>query len=140
MLGRLGDSQMKHHELQLKVVVLAGVAALSLLFLTSTLQRPAHDSFSGLMYPQYGVTILWEVDAVAVTIDGREERVPKDQLANSPIYQEAISRIPRSDRPAISEVRWERVLRYWIPLNVLTWWLLFRGWQPSRPYMEGPRV
>jgi hypothetical protein len=42
---------------------------------------------------------------VAVKLDDREERVPRAQLASSAIYQEAIARIPRDERPATTEAR-----------------------------------
>jgi len=130
---------MDYREIRLKVAIFAGVAVLSLPLLTSTLRRPTYGSFSGIMYPQYGVMLLWKTDAVEVTVEGREECVPKAQLASSAIYQEAISRIPRADRPALTEVHWNRVFCCWAALNALTWHLLFRVWQPIRPYIEGPR-
>ena len=131
---------MKRHDIMLRGAILAGSVVLSLLFFTSALKRPAYRPFSGVMYPQYGVSLFWEMDAVAVKVDDREEKVSKAQLAISAIYQEAIARIPRDERPAITEVRWGRVLRYWLPLSALSWWLLFRVWQPSRPYIEGATV
>lgn len=77
---------------------------------------------------------------VAVRVDNREERVPKSQLESSPIYQEAINRIPRDNRPRMTEVHWRYVRRIWIPLLVFTWVFLFRVWQPMRPYVDGTKV
>jgi hypothetical protein len=131
---------MKRHDIRLRSAILAGVAVLSLLYLTSSLQHSAYRPSSGVIYPQYGVSLFWEMDAVAVKVDDREERVPREQLGTSAIYQEAIARIPRDERPAVSEVRWGRVFRSWITLTALTWWLLFRVWQPQRPYIEGAAV
>jgi len=130
----------KRSDIAVKWMILIGVAVLSLLFFASLLQRPVYRSYTGISYPPLGVSLFWESDVVVVRVDDREEKVPKTQLANSPMYQEAIARLPRSERPAINEVRWTRVLRIWIPLTALTWWLLFRAWQPSRPYIEGGPV
>lgn len=131
---------MKLHDMTMRAVILAGVAVLSLLVLASEFQRPAYRPFSGVSYPLYGVTFFWEKDAVLVTIDGREERVPTAQLRGSPIYQEACARIPRSERPALTRVRWFRVFGIWFPLVALSWGVLFRVWQPRRPYVEGVKA
>jgi hypothetical protein len=131
---------MKPQDKVTRAAILAGVAGLTLLVLASALQRPAYRPYSGVSYPQYGVSFFWEMDAVLVTIDGREERVPTAKLRDSAIYQEACARIPRSDRPAITQVGWYRVFGRWLPLVVLSWWALFRVWQPRRPYVEGGKA
>jgi hypothetical protein len=131
---------MKRNDITVKSAMLLGVAVLSLMFFASQSRRPIYRSYTGHSYPPLGVSLFWEPDVVVVRVDDREERVPKSQLATTPIYQEAIARLPRSDRPALTEVRWIRVLRYWIPLTALSWWLLFRVWQPPRPYIEGGSV
>ncbi len=127
---------MKRNDITVRSAILLGVAVLSLLFFASLLQRPIYRSYTGHSYPSLGVSLFWEPDVVVVRVDDREERVPRSQLASSPIYQEAIARLPRRERPALSGVRWVRVMRYWVPLTVLTWWLLFRVWQPPRPHIE----
>jgi len=82
---------MKRHDTILRGAILAGIAVLSLLFFSSVLRRPAYRAFSGVSYPQYGVSLFWEIDTVVVKVDDREERVPKTQFASSAIYQEAVS-------------------------------------------------
>ncbi len=133
---------MKSNDIILRSVILAVVAGGSLFFFTTALRSPASLSraYSGTSYPQVGVSLFWERDVVVVRVDEREERVPLSQIATSPIYQEAIGRIPASELPAATTVRWSRVLRYWLPLTALTWWVLFRLWQPPRPYIEGGSV
>jgi hypothetical protein len=131
---------MKLHDMTMRAAILAVVAVLSLLVLASAYQRPVYRPFSGVSYPQYGVTFFWEMDAVLVTVDGREERVPTARLKDSAIYQEACARIPRGERPELTRVRWFRVLGNWFPLVALSWGVLFRVWQPRRPYIEGGKA
>jgi hypothetical protein len=132
----------KKNDIILRSVILAAVAGGSFFFLTAALRSPGilSRAYSGTSYPQVGVSLFWERDIVVVRVDDREERVPFSQSGSSPIYQEAIGRIPASERPPATTVRWSRVRRYWIPLTALSWWVLFRLWQPPRPYIEGGSV
>jgi hypothetical protein len=129
---------MKSNDIMLRSVILAGVAGVSLWFFTAALRAPAVSS--GVSYPQVGVSLFWERSVVVVRVGDREEQVPHSELSSSAIYQEAISRIPAGDLPADTTIRWSRVLRYWIPVTALAWWVLFRLWQPPRPYVEGAHV
>ena len=132
---------MKRNDIVIRSVIFACVAASSLWILTSLLRIPTHPwIYSGTFYPQAGVSLFWEPGAVRVQVDGREEKVALSNLAQSAIYQEAISRIPRDQRPATTRILWPRLFRLWIPITVAAWLLLFRAWQPLRPYIEGERV
>ena len=133
---------MNSNDIMIRAVILAVVAGVSLWFFTAALRAPAVLSriTSGVDYPPVGVSLFWEQRVVVVRVDDREERVPDSELASSAIYQEAISRIPAGERPDDTKIRWSRVLRYWIPVAALSWVVLFRLWQPPRPYVEGGPV
>jgi hypothetical protein len=131
---------MNRKDILIRFAILVAVALVSLLVFCSVFLRLIDHSSSGVLYPGIGVKLFWESDAVLVSVDDRQERVPISQLTSSSIYQEAISRMLPADRPKYIEVHWSRVLRSWIPVTVFTWWLLFRVWQPPRPYIEGARI
>jgi hypothetical protein len=133
---------MKSKDIMLRSAILVGVAGVALWFFTTTFRVPAVLSrvSSGVSYPQVGVSLFWERSVVVVRVDDREERVPLSELSSSAIYKEAISRIPAGERPADTRIRGSRVFLCWIAVTAFAWWVLFRLWQPPRPYVEGARV
>jgi hypothetical protein len=130
------------NDIKVRSIILAGVAGVSFWCLTAAWRAPAVDSrvSSGRFYPEAGVSFFWEQNAVVVRVDDREERVPYSQLSSSAFYQQAMARLPEGERPTDTHIRWSRVIRYWIPIVVIAWLVLFRLWLPLRPYVEGRPV
>jgi len=123
----------------MRVSVFCALTAIWFFVLLPFFKRPVYhpnDSF----FPNHGVALVWEGDTVVVKVDDREERVRRSDLAASPIYQEALSRIPPSARPSLTQIRWRRLVFRWLVFTFITWWVVFRYWQPRQPYLEGGRA
>ena len=117
---------MSRKDIILRSAILLLVAVLAWLLLASIFRRPIW----GMGYYRDGVTLFWNHDTVEVMMDGRHESVPRDQLESSRFYQEAVATIPPGELPRDTEMRLRSVRRWWTVVMGITWWLLFRVWQP----------
>jgi hypothetical protein len=127
-----------HHRL-LRISIFSALAILWFAILLPFFKRPVYGPNASI-FPKEGVMLVWERDTVVVKVDDREERVRRSDLATSPIYREALSRIPPSERPSLTQIRWRRLVFRWLAFTFITWWVVFRYWQPPRPYVEGGRA
>lgn len=131
---------MSRKDILVRSIILAGVVVMSFILLMSAYERPGRLSDGGRLYPSQNVSLYVDGSFVVVKVDDREERVRIVEAEKSPIYQEALARIPHEDLPPLTSVRWRRVVRYLVIITALSWVVLFHLWQPLRPYTDGPLV
>ena len=129
---------MRARELVIKSLVYFAIAVLWwLIFSPAPRQTKRRE---GAVYHN-GVTVVWVGNDVVVRLDGQEEKLSRDHLGNSALYQEAIARLPPGDRPSDMEFRLaKKRMRRWLVFTAITWWLLFRFWRPPNRYLEGGPV
>lgn len=128
----LPPSDMKHHDTLVRSLMLLAVGCLLWWLLSPSPYRSIYSNPRGVAGPNGHVRVIWNRQTVVVSVDERTETVPQSDVKNSPIYQEAMLRLPPDIRPARAEPRWFSPSRYWIPLCALAWWFLFRVWKPRQ--------
>lgn len=123
-------------------ILVAGGVALFIL-LSPILYRPRTQTTGSYTFQHPDVSIEFLPDgAQRVRVDGNEETIPEEQLESSPLRQEAWRRLhARSGMgERYFELRWGRIIRWWLPPVVLLYFLLFRWWPPKTDYVTGPRA
>lgn len=83
-----------------------------------------------ILDPPINVTISWSRHDVRVAVDDRERTIPIDGMAESPLYKEAVDRIPLSLRSRFVAIEWSRVLVSAVIAGAVAWWIIFKLWRP----------
>ena len=78
------------------------------------------------------VTIEWSRKSVRVVVDERERTIPIDGMAESPLYKEAVDRIPLDDRSRFVAIEWSQVLASGALAGAVAWWIIFKLWRAPR--------
>jgi hypothetical protein len=109
-------------------VIWGTIALLSLSYYIQRYTRPPSRIPQFSVSPVNGVDISGDSNFITIRVDDRVETVPRNQLQNSELLKEAASRSANATTiiPSTPQVRWNRVLWKWIPLNLFMAWLLFR--------------
>jgi len=124
-------------------IILAVVAAALFILLSPILYRPRTQWVGTYTFHQPDVSVEFlPGGAERVRVDAQEKTIPKEQLESSPLYQEAWRRL--RERSGVGnryfELRWARVIRFWLPPVLLLYLILFKWWPPKTDYLTGPRL
>ena len=134
----------KYKELIVRWALFAGMGVIFFVLLSPFIYRPRIRNSASVTLGDIGVTIQsgGQPRTTYVKVDDREETFSQGREDSSALYQEAMHRIASSTHlgERYLAFSWLRFIRWWVPAATLTYWLLFRVWQPRREYVEGARV